>query len=76
VEKCFGTTYTQAALLLGAKRSFRMGVAGWRFAQGKKIGGRATVVAVLEELPVICSLAVVAVSMIMIGIMLYQDWPQ
>jgi len=27
-------------------------------------------------LPVICSLAVAAVSMIMIGIMLYKDWPQ
>jgi hypothetical protein len=53
-----------------------MGVAGWRFAHGKRIGGRAAVVAVLEELPVICSLAVAAVSMIMIGIMLYKDWPQ
>jgi hypothetical protein len=26
--------------------------------------------------PVICSLAVAAGSMIMIGIMLYKDWPQ
>jgi len=60
---------------LGAKRSFRMGVAGRRFAQGKRISGRAAVVAVLEELPGICSLAVAAVSMIMIGIMLYTDWP-
>jgi hypothetical protein len=53
-----------------------MGVAGWRLAHGKRIGGQAAVVAVLEELPVICSLAVAAVSMIMIGIMLYRDWPQ
>ena len=59
-----------------AKRSFRMGVAGWRFAHGKRISGRAAVVAVLEELPGICSLAVAAGSMIMIGIMLYKDWPQ
>ena len=67
-------TYTQTALLLGAKRSFRMGVAGWRFAHRKRISGRAAVV--LEELPVICSLAVAAVSMIMIGIMLCRDWLQ
>jgi len=53
-----------------------MGVAGWRFAHRKGISGRAAVAAVLEELPVICSLAVAAVSMIMIGIMLYEDWPQ
>jgi hypothetical protein len=69
-------TYTQTALLLGAKRSFRMGVAGWRFAHRKRIGGRAAVVAVLEELPMICSLAVAVVSMLMIGIMLIKDWPQ
>ena len=69
-------TYTQTALLLGAKRSFRMGVAGWRFAHRKRISGRAAVVAVLEEWPVICSLAVAAVSMIMIGIMLCKEWPQ
>jgi hypothetical protein len=48
-----------------------MGVAG-----SKRISGRAAVVAVLEELPGICSLAVVAGSMIMIGIMLYKDWLQ
>ena len=59
----------------GAKRSFRMGAAGWRFAHRKRISGRAAVVAVLEDLPVICSLAVAAGSMIMIGIMLYKDWP-
>jgi hypothetical protein len=51
-------------------------LAGWRSAHRKRISGRAPVVAVLEELPVICSLAVAAVSMIMIGIMLYKDWPQ
>jgi hypothetical protein len=69
-------TYTQTALLLGANRSFHMGVAGWHFAHRKRISGRAAVVAVLEELPVICSLAVAAGSMIMIGIMLFKDWPQ
>ena len=60
----------------GPNGVFRMGVAGWRFAHRKRIGGRAAVIAVLEELPVICSLAVAAGSMIMIGIMLYKDWPQ
>jgi hypothetical protein len=53
-----------------------MGVAGWRFAHEKRIGGRAAVVAVLEELPAICSLVVAAVSMFMIGIMLYENWQQ
>jgi hypothetical protein len=53
-----------------------MGVAGWRFAHRKRISGRAAVVAVLEELPAICSLAIAAVSMIMIGIMLCRDWLQ
>ena len=53
-----------------------MGVAGWRFAHRKRIGGRAAVIAVLEELPVICSLAVAAGSLVMIGIMLCKDWPQ
>ena len=54
-----------------------MGVAGWRFAHMKKnLGGRAAIVAVLEECPVICSVAVAAGSMIMIGITLYNDWPQ
>ena len=63
-------------LLLGAKRSFRMGAAGWRFANKRTLSGRAGVVAVLEELPVICSLVVAVGSMIMVGIMLYKDWPQ
>jgi hypothetical protein len=63
--------------LLGAKRSFRMGVAGWRFAHMKRnLSGRAAVVAMLEEWPGICSMVVAAGSMIMIGIMLYRDWPQ
>lgn len=62
------------ALLLGAKRSFRMGAAGWRFERGKRIRGRTAVVAVLERLPTICSLAVAAVSIIMIGITLCRDW--
>jgi hypothetical protein len=69
-------TYAQTVLLAGAKRSFRMGVAGWRFAHRKRISGRAAVVAVLEELPGICSLAVAAGTTIMIGIMIYEDWLQ
>jgi hypothetical protein len=49
-----------------------MGVAGWRFAHVKRNRrGRAAVVAVLEEWPAICSMAVAASSMIMIGIKLY-----
>ena len=63
--------------LLGAKRSFRMGVAGWRFAHRKRnLSGRAAVVAVLEDWQVICSVVVVAGSMIMLGIMLYNDLQQ
>jgi hypothetical protein len=63
--------------LLKDKRRFRMGVAGWRFAHTKRnLGGRAAIVAVLEEWPVICSVAVAAGSMVMIGITLYNDWPQ
>ena len=62
--------------LLGAKRSFRMGVAGWRFAHAKRNpSGRAAVVAVLEVWPVICSVVVAVGSMIMIGIMLYNELP-
>ena len=48
-----------------------MGVAGWRFAHGKRNpSGRAAIVAVLEDWQVICSVVVVAGSMIMLGIML------
>ena len=53
-----------------------MGVAGWRFAHMRNLGRRAAIVTVLEEWPVICSVAVAAGSMIMIGIKLYSDWPQ
>ena len=57
-----------------AKRSFQMGVAGWRFAHGKRnLSGRAGIVAVLENWQVICSAVVAASSMIMLGIMLYND---
>ena len=63
--------------LLGAKRSFRMGMAGWRFAHVKRnLSGRAAVIAVLEDLPVICSVVVAVGSMIMIGIMLYNHLQQ
>ena len=51
-----------------------MGAAGWRFAN-KTSNGRAVVIAILEELPVICSVAVAAGAMIMVGIILYNDWP-
>ena len=48
-----------------------MGVAGWRFAHGKRnLSGRAAIVAVLEDWQVFCSVMVVAGSMIMLGIML------
>ncbi|MCA1456669.1 hypothetical protein I6F35_26200 [Bradyrhizobium sp. BRP22] len=50
-----------------------MGVAGWRFAK-KTFKVRATIAAVLEELPFICSIMVAVGSMIMIGIRLYT-WP-
>ena len=54
-----------------------MGVAGWRFAHGKRnLGGRAAVVAVLEVWPAICSVMVAVGSMIMIGIMLYNELQQ
>jgi hypothetical protein len=62
---------------LGAKRSFRMGVAGWRLAHTKRtVTGRATVVAVLEDWHLICSVAVAAGSMIMIGITFYNNLQQ
>jgi hypothetical protein len=51
-----------------------MGVASWRFARNHR--GRAAVLAVLEELPGICSVVVAVGSMIMLGIMLCKDWPQ
>ena len=53
------------------KRSFQMGVAGWRFAHGKRnLSGRAGIVAVLKDWQVIC---LAAGSMIMLGIILYND---
>ena len=73
-ERCFDRVKLP---LLGAKRSFRMGVAGWRFAHVKRnLGGRAAVVAVLEDWQAICSVVVVVGSMIMIGIKLYNDLQQ
>jgi hypothetical protein len=54
-----------------------MGVAGWRFAHGKRNpSGRAAIVAVLEDWQVICSVVVVAGSIIMLGIMLYNELQQ
>ena len=58
--------------LLGAKRSFRMGMAGWRLAHVKRNpGGRAATA--LEDWQMFCSAVVAAGSMIMLGIMLYKD---
>ena len=51
-----------------------MGVAGWRFAHGKRnLSEQAAIVAVLKDWQVIC---LAASSMIMLEIMLYRDWPQ
>jgi hypothetical protein len=52
-----------------------MGVAGWRFANKTSNNGRTVVIAILEEWPVICSVVAAAGSMIMAGIMFYNDWP-
>jgi hypothetical protein len=54
-----------------------MGVAGWRFAHVKRTPHvRTVVIAVLEELPFICPAIVAIVSLIMMAITLYNDWPQ
>ncbi len=60
--------------LLGAKRRFRMGVAGWRFAHKTKDNGRAVVIAILETWPLICAATVAASAMTMIAVMLYNEW--
>jgi len=60
--------------LLGAKRRYRMGVAGWRFAHKTKDNGRAIVIAVLETWPLICTAAVAACAMTMMAVMLYNEW--
>ena len=60
--------------LLGSKRRFRMGVAGWRFAHKTKDNGRAVVIAVLEVWPMICAATVAAGAMIMMAVMLYNEW--
>ena len=53
-----------------------MGAAGWRFAHMKRtFRVRAVVIGVLEELPLVCPVAVAIGSLIMIGITLYKDWP-
>ena len=58
--------------LLGAKRRFRMGAAGRRFANTKY--GRAVVIAILEEWSLICLLAVAAGATILVAAVLYNDW--
>ena len=51
-----------------------MGVAGWRLAHGKRnLSGRADIVAVLKAWQAIC---LAGGSMIMIGIKLYNNWPE
>jgi hypothetical protein len=58
-------------------RSFRTGVAGWRLAHTNKIVvERATVVAVIEDWQLICSVLVAAGSISKIGIMLYTNLQQ
>ena len=63
----------EASHLLGAKRRFRMGMAGRRFANTKN--GRAVVIAILEEWSLICLVAVATGAMIMVAVMLYNEWP-
>ena len=65
--------FVEANHLPGAKRRFRMGAAGRRFANTKY--GRAVVIAILEEWSLICLVAVSTGAMIMIAVMLYNDWP-
>ena len=74
IGRLLASCFALLELATGAKRSFRMGVASWRFARNHR--GRAAVLAVLEELPGICSVVVAAGSMIMVGIMLCKDWLQ
>jgi hypothetical protein len=64
-------------LLLGAKRRFPMGVAGWRFAHVKRtLRVRAVLVGLLEELPFVCPVVVAIGSTVMIVIKLCKDLPQ
>jgi hypothetical protein len=54
-----------------------MGLAGWHVAQRKRaVSLRGVVIGVLEELPFVCPLVVAIGSLILIGITLYNDWPQ
>jgi hypothetical protein len=54
-----------------------MGVAGWRFAHMKRtLRVRAFVIGVPEGLPFICPMVVAIGSLTMIGLTLYNDWPQ
>ena len=64
--------FVEANHLPGAKRRFRMGAAGRRFANTKY--GRAVVIAILEEWSLICVVAVAAGATIMVAAMLYNDW--
>ena len=60
--------------LLGAKRRFRMGVAGWRFAHKTKDNNkRAVVIAILETWPLICTATVAACAMTMMAVALYNE---
>jgi hypothetical protein len=63
--------------LLGAKRRCPMGVAGWRFAHTNRTRRlRAVVVAVLEELPLICAAVVALGSLILSVTALWMSLPR
>ena len=51
-----------------------MGVAGWRFAHKTKDSGRAVVIAILEEWPMIFAAMVAIGAMITIAVVLYHEW--
>lgn len=64
-------------LLLGAKRRYPMGVAGWRFPSVKRtLRVRAVLVGLLEELPFVCPVVVAVGSTVMIVVKLCRDLPQ
>ena len=78
LPKCEHFALVRANHLLGAKRRFRMGLAGWRFANKTKDNKtkhneRVAIIATLEDWAFICSVAVASGAMILLAVMLY-DW--
>jgi hypothetical protein len=65
--------FDKIELLLGAKGRFPNGCGRLALCAWKEKAWRAGIVAVLKDWQVIC---LAAGSMIMLGIMLYSDWPQ